>query len=150
MVAAKRAEASGLNVPYVLNCEDRTLFVLGMGTDHCHTEVVKSTFKRYGYVEEVVMFKRWVFSYSRFVMLILKSRHCLVKFFTKESAHKALVADGAKPLGRRIRVRPKLEPYAFSTIPVTIPWIESPQFYFPFTFCVPMSAFTTTTSAILC
>jgi hypothetical protein len=59
LVSAKRAEEHGLDVGHVLNVEERTLFVLGIGNDHCPPEVVKSVFKAYGDVEVVTMFKRF-------------------------------------------------------------------------------------------
>lgn len=121
LVSAKRAEEHGLDVARVLNVEERTLFVLGIGNDHCPSEVVKSMFKVYGDVEEVTMYKR----------------HCLVTFMTKEGADKALIVNGTKPLGRRVRARPKLEPYALSSMPLTLPWAEPSSFSFSFTFSVP-------------
>ncbi|KIM25219.1 hypothetical protein M408DRAFT_331323 [Serendipita vermifera MAFF 305830] len=123
VISAKRAEASGLNVNHVLSIDERTLFVLGMGNQHCHPEVAKSMFKVYGDVEGLISHKY----------------HCLVTFASRESANKALVINGSSPFGRRLRVRPKLEPYSFSTMPLTISFLEAPSFSFPFTFCVPRS-----------
>jgi len=121
VVSAKRAEALGKNVGLVLNIEERTLFVLGMGNDHCHPEVIRTVFKAFGDVEQIEMHKR----------------HCLVTFTSKQGATKALRMNGSKPLGRRLRVRPKLEPYSFSSMPLTLSLAEPPTFSFNFTFCVP-------------
>jgi hypothetical protein len=63
--------------------------------------------------------------------------HCLVTFTSKQGATKALRMNGSKPLGRRLRVRPKLEPYSFSSMPLTLSLAEPPTFSFNFTFCVP-------------
>lgn len=125
LVSAKRAEASGLHVGHFLDLEDRTLFVLGLGSDHCHVQVVKAVFKTYGEVENVIMHKR----------------HCFVTFSTKHGANKALKINGTKPLGRRVRVRPKLEPYAFALGPLTPSYAEPTSFSFSFTFCVPSNPF---------
>lgn len=121
VVSAKRAEELGKNVGLVLNIEERTLFVLGMGNDHCHPQVIRTVFKVFGDIEQIEMHKR----------------HCLVTFTSKQGATKALSMNGSKPLGRRLRVRPKLEPYAFSSMPLTLSWVEPPTFSFKFTFCVP-------------
>jgi len=123
VISAKRAEASGLNVDHVLNLEERTLFVLGMGSHQCDSDVAKSVFQAYGDVERLVCHKH----------------HCLVTFVSKESARKALVINGSSPFGRRLRARPKLEPYSFSAMPLTASFLETPSFSFPFTFCVPRS-----------
>jgi hypothetical protein len=58
VISAKRAEASGLNVDHVLNLEERTLFVLGMGRHHCDSDVARAVFKQYGDVERLVCHKQ--------------------------------------------------------------------------------------------
>ncbi|KAG8822398.1 hypothetical protein FRB91_003487 [Serendipita sp. 411] len=126
LVSARKAEELGRHASHVLDADERTLFVLGLGSDHCHKSVAKAVFQVYGDIENILMHRR----------------HCFVTFATKESANKALKINGSKPLGRRIRARPKLQPYAFALSPLTPSYAEPPTFFFPFTFCIPRGSLT--------
>ena len=141
LVSARKAEASGRHVGHFLDLEDRTLFVLGLGSDHCHVQVVKAVFKTYGDVDNVIMHKRFVLTTGRCRLSDTPLRHCFVTLSTKHAAKKALKINGTKPLGRRVRVRPKLEPYAFALGPLTPSYAEPTSFSFAFTFCVPSNPF---------
>ncbi|KAG9054851.1 hypothetical protein FS842_003970 [Serendipita sp. 407] len=123
---SRKAEELGRHASHVLDADERTLFVLGLGSDHCHKSVAKAVFQVYGDIENILMHRR----------------HCFVTFATKESANKALKINGSKPLGRRIRARPKLQPYAFALSPLTPSYAEPPTFFFPFTFCIPRGSLT--------
>ncbi|KAG8804250.1 hypothetical protein FRC17_006015, partial [Serendipita sp. 399] len=124
LVSARKAEELGHQASHALDADERTLFVLGLGSDHCHKSVAKAVFQVYGDIENILMHRR----------------HCFITFSTKDSATKALKINGTKPLGRRIRARPKLQPYAFALSPLTPSYSEPSTFSFSFTFSIPLAS----------